>query len=316
VFPCIYKDNNLGNYYRSEDGRIALMGWYDRALAQLGVPYERLYVPTRFGMTHIIASGNPSAPPVLLLHGINTNAAVWRPQIESLSRYYRVYAPDIVGFAGMSAPTRLSYHNDSYARWAVDVLDGLETEQANVIGSSAGGHFALKLAVYAPERVRKLVLMNPCGLVRFRFPYTLTRIPGFPALVNILSPYMASQELAQKLVRKGVAPHLPLDTERVEFSHLILKHYRRYGPPGVLRNWELRRMIAPTLLLFSQYEVFTDPATAIRYARRTLPNLIAAEIIPDAGHDMNKDQPALVDSRLLSFLGQLQTVDQIQGLTT
>ncbi len=291
-------------YYRSHAGYAALMDWHERAFSGLGIRWESMFLATHYGETYVAAAGDPDAPPVVLLHGVNTNAAVWRPQLAELSREFRVYAPDIVGFAGRSASARLPYRGDAYGRWAEDVLDALDVDAAHLVGSSAGGFFALKLAAFAPERVRTLALLNACGLAPYRFPYNLTRLPAVTALLNHLTPrYFASPEMARRLVRKTIAPQLPLDNERVEFSELILQHYRRYGPPGLLPAAELHRITAPVLLLYSENEMFTEPSRAIERAHQHIADL-EAEIVSGAGHDMNIDRDSYVNARLTDFFTQ------------
>lgn len=290
------------HYYVSAAGYAALMEWYDRALAAIRVPIETRLVPTRCGMTHVILSGSADAPPLLLLHGVNTSALSWRPQIEGLAARFRVIAPDIVGFTGRSGSARLPYCDDSYARWAVDVLDALDVSAAHVVGGSAGGHFALKLAAWSPERVRRLALLNPCGVAGYRFPYGITRVYGVAALLNWLNyRLLASPQLARTLVRKGVAPGLPLDADWVEFSYLVLRYYRRHAPPGLLRADELRRVRAATLLLVAEYEVFHQPAAIIRRARAYLDN-VTVERVSAAGHDIQRDRAEWVNAQVTTFL--------------
>lgn len=286
--------------YRSTAGYAALMDWYADEVARFTVPIQRLDLTTRFGCTHVIAAGSLTAPPVLLLHGINTSAVVWRPQIEGLARAYRVYAPDVVGFTGQSAAARLPYRGAAYADWAVDVLDALGVAAAHVVGGSAGGHFALKLAAYAPVRVSTLALLNPCGLTRYRLPYDLARLPGVAHLGNAVSPLLAAGPLAQSLVRRSTAPALPLPPEIITFSQLLLKHYRRYPPPGPLTTAELRRITAPVTVLLGADEPYINPARLRARVQRDLPQA-AVETLADAGHDLGRDQPAAVNARLAAF---------------
>ena len=86
------------------------MAAYDTALALWPVPYESFDVPTRFGNTHIIASGPKGAPPLVLLHATSASATMWFPNIADLSREYRVYALDIhTGHIEKSRGTNMEY---------------------------------------------------------------------------------------------------------------------------------------------------------------------------------------------------------------
>ena len=55
--------------YKSLDGKANCLAVYEAALAAWPVPYEQLDLPTRFGSTHVLATGSRIAPPLVLLHG-------------------------------------------------------------------------------------------------------------------------------------------------------------------------------------------------------------------------------------------------------
>src|SRR4051812_37036302 len=105
---------------RSHAGYSVMMTSYDGALQRLRVPYESLIVPTRFGETHLLATGPLDRPPLVLLHGGIGNALSWRSQLTRFSRMYRVYAPDVIGQPGKSAPIRLAFNGPGYAQWLED----------------------------------------------------------------------------------------------------------------------------------------------------------------------------------------------------
>ncbi|MEZ4517467.1 MAG: hypothetical protein R3C44_11760 [Chloroflexota bacterium] len=63
-----------------------------------------------------------------------------------------MYAVDLIGEPGMSAPTRPPWDGPAFAEWLADT-DGLGLEHAMLLGISQGGWTALKFAVTYPERV-------------------------------------------------------------------------------------------------------------------------------------------------------------------
>jgi pimeloyl-ACP methyl ester carboxylesterase len=84
--------------YRTEDNRAGLMSLYEEKLRQWPVRSETFFVATRYGKTHVIASGDPASPPVVLLHPEATSALAWAPLFPALAGRYRIYAPDTIGW--------------------------------------------------------------------------------------------------------------------------------------------------------------------------------------------------------------------------
>lgn len=127
---------------------------------------------------HDLGAGKP----VLFIHGSGPGVSAyanWRQVMPVLAKTRRVLAPDMVGFgfterfAPGTGPER--YNMDTWVRQALDLLDAHGIAQADVVGNSFGGALSLALAIRAPRRVRRLVLMGSVGV-----PFTLT--PGLDAV--------------------------------------------------------------------------------------------------------------------------------------
>ena len=71
--------------FRSDEGKAEYLAVYEEVLAGWPVPYEEFDILTRFGNTHVIASGPTEAPPVVLLHPTGGSALIWRRNIGALS---------------------------------------------------------------------------------------------------------------------------------------------------------------------------------------------------------------------------------------
>lgn len=287
------------------DGHAALRAWYERALATLSLPHDAFDVPTPFGTTHVIAVGPVTGDPVVLLHGMNANALAWKPQLAALGARYRVYAPDIIGSAGLSAPTRLPERGPAAGQWLADVLDGLGVTIAHIMGISGGSWNVLKFASAAPERVRSAVLLSPNGFAPVRFPFRLSRIPALLALIDRLNGLtVRSAKDARGFLTRTSAPGVVQDEETLELFAIVMRSFRNQPPPDTLPEAELRRVTAPTLVLLGEREIFWDPHAVIAQAHRVLSDLRAAEIVQGAGHALASDRPAFVNERLLRFLGE------------
>lgn len=126
--------------------------------------------------------------PVLLIHGSGpgvTGWANWRLTIPALAENFRVIAPDIVGFGYTERPVDVQYNMETWLNHILGFMDALGIQKAHVVGNSFGGGLALAMAIRAPKRVERLVLMGSAGL-----PFTLTegldRVWGYtPSIENM-----------------------------------------------------------------------------------------------------------------------------------
>lgn len=107
----------------------------------------------------------PNGRSVLLLHGKNFSGAYWKPTADKLAAEgFRVIMPDQIGFGRSSKPVDYQYSFQAYGLHMRDLLDQLKAEKPIVVGHSMGGMVAARFALMFPERVEKLVLVNPIGL--------------------------------------------------------------------------------------------------------------------------------------------------------
>jgi pimeloyl-ACP methyl ester carboxylesterase len=156
----------VAGIYKSESCRKAVEAQYRRVLARWPVPFEQLMVSTRQGNTFIVASGDPSAPPLVLLHGSGTNSASWMRDVTVWAQNHRVYAVDMIGEPGLSAPSRPPLASSAYAEWLDDVWAALGLTSASIVGMSLGGWLGLDFAVRRAHRVVSLSLLSPSGIGR------------------------------------------------------------------------------------------------------------------------------------------------------
>jgi len=140
--------------------------------------------------TNVLEAG--SGRPLLMIHGSGPGVSAWanwRLVMPALARQRRVIAPDMVGFGFSDRPAGITYSMDTWVQQALDLLDALDVEQTDLVGNSFGGALALALAIRAPQRVRRLVLMGSVGV-----PFEIT--PGLDAVWG----YTPSLEHMRKLL--------------------------------------------------------------------------------------------------------------------
>jgi len=102
---------------------------------------------------------------VVLLHGKNFCSATWDETARGLAGAgFRVIAPDQVGFCKSSKPPGYQYSFHAMAELTRRLLDQSGAGKVVLLGHSTGGILATKFALLHPERVSRLVLVNPLGL--------------------------------------------------------------------------------------------------------------------------------------------------------
>jgi pimeloyl-ACP methyl ester carboxylesterase len=108
-------------------------------------------------------------PPLLYLHS-GLGEAGRTPFAAALEHHFSVVAPELPGFGASDTP---AWHRVEDAVFFLrSLLDGLGWTTGVVAGSSLGGWLAAELAVWYPERVRALALLDPVGIVVEREPVT------------------------------------------------------------------------------------------------------------------------------------------------
>lgn len=259
--------------YKTPAGKKAILAAYDAVLARWPVPYETMHIPTRHGDTFVIACGNETAPSLVLLHGAGSNSAIWMGDVEAYSRHHRVYAVDLIGEPGKSAPNRPAWDGSAYAEWLEDVFDALKIESATLIGTSQGAWTALKFATSAPERVDKLVLLTPGGITPDRLSFLVRIIP-----LSMLGAW------GRKRINRLLFGSQPVPNDVEDFMTLVMTHFKsRMGTLPLFSDEELQRLTMPTLVLIGAEDALRDGEKIIARMRELAPYLTAT-IIPNEGH--------------------------------
>jgi pimeloyl-ACP methyl ester carboxylesterase len=276
--------------YKTPEGAKIVMAIYDDALKNWPIPYETRMITTRHGDTFVIASegSNPAAPAVILLHGAGGNSTMWASDVGKFSQRYRVFATDLPGEAGKSAPNRPAWDGPAFAEWLEDVINGLKLDRVTLVALSQGGWTALKFAVTAPDRVEKLVLLSPGGIVPDRPTFLLRAIATSILGKRVINRFMRSL-FGDQQVPDGV----------IEITARISSQFKpRIGIVPIFTDAELRQLTMPVLLIGGTKDIVRDMDKIAARLRDLLPNL-TVQIIAGAGH-------ALIDtgSRVMAFLAQ------------
>lgn len=115
---------------------------------------------------HYLDSG--AGEPVIFIHGSGPGASGHSNFKQNYPQFaaagYRVIVPDLPGYGASDKPETI-YSLDFFVAALSGLLDALDIQRCVLVGNSLGGAIAIKLALDQPQRVSKLVLMAPGGLM-------------------------------------------------------------------------------------------------------------------------------------------------------
>jgi pimeloyl-ACP methyl ester carboxylesterase len=208
---------------------------------------------------------------VVFIHGSGpgvTAWANWRNALPVFSERFHVVAPDLLGFGFSARPDGMRYTKDVWIDHLLAFLDKRGIERAHIVGNSLGGALALGLAVRAPERVDRIVLMGAAGV---SFPMTrgLAAVWGYEPSLDAM--------------RELIAEHFAYDAS-IATDDLVRMRYDASRQPGFHESYatmfpapfqphldalatpdeQIAAIVAPTLLLHGREDRVIPLAASLR----------------------------------------------------
>jgi pimeloyl-ACP methyl ester carboxylesterase len=284
--------------FRDDRKKAAMLDWYHRFRAKAPVPAEEATVATSFGKTHALLAGPAGAPPLVVLHGALATSAHVLPELGPLLRTRRVVALDVIGQSVMSEDRRLDLDDDSYGRRVAEATRALGLERYDLYGASWGGFVALRAARAAPERLDRLVLLVPAGLVGNRF-WPAMREMGWPLLLYRAFPSEA------RLARVVRALFSTPDPDWTAYFGEALRAYRLdVRIPPLARPGDLAGVTCPTLVFGGDLDVHFPGRALIARVKELVPHA-EGEVLEGSRHcpPFSDDFRDRIGARIERFLG-------------
>ena len=238
--------------------------------------------------------------PVVLLHGFGTSSFLWRWTAPLLARRgYTAFAIDLLGYGESDRPLDAGYGIADQADYVDRAMTALRVARAVVVGIDVGAAVALALAAERPERVIRLVLVNPPDLDELpgddvrsvqrntaRFALRASRdVLGVASLLTpLLEGSVSDPEcMPPRLVARYLAPYVGADG----VSHLL--SLARSVQPDDVEAIDLAGIHMPTMVVWGEADRWADPSVAERMVA-TLP-VAQLERLPDVGRLVPEEAP-------------------------
>lgn len=176
-------------------------------------------------------AGPSTAQPLLFIHGIGAGASslMWQRNIAALSRDFRIYAIDLLGFGFSDKPATAPYSADLYVELIADFIREVVDSRAHVVASSLGAAFAVRVADEHKELIDSLVLVAPTGADILRARPGMTGAAFYsllhsPVLGTSFYNAVASERSIRDYARKQLFFDRRFVTERFVAEHYALSH--------------------------------------------------------------------------------------------
>ncbi len=240
--------------------------------------------------------GDPSAPPLLFIHGWTSDRHTFRHQLACFSKDYRCYTIDLPGHGDSAPVPGASYSIPFYRDRLQTVIAHLDIGHAHLIGHSLGGLLALELLAADNSLHPSAALVDPAPIVKT--PALVASLTRTSKMLESMGREEAQAILAHKVFFKKTDP---------EDLHLTVKETaRRADDEAALKTWAgiishdseatLRRLQKPLLFVNSE-----RPQNREVDIRALAPRILWGRTI-GTGHFNHMVIPRQVNAMIMDFL--------------
>jgi pimeloyl-ACP methyl ester carboxylesterase len=282
--------------YKSKESKAIISQLYFEKLNSLEMDSMQMDIQTSFGNTRVVQAGNKHGKKLVLFHGINAGSPVALEAVKELHKTYHLIGIDTIGQATQSDENRINIYDESYAKWAVEVLDKLEITEANFIGISYGAYILQKLLCYKPEVVSKCIFVVPGGLVNGKF---------WPTLIKLTLPLVRFQlSKSDEHLKKFISSFIPTDDEfmfrlqKAIFTHVELD-YRR---PALLKKRDVAHVSTPVYMIVADTDVFFPGLDSVNRAKLLFSNFKESYVLSQCVHMPSKQHYSEIQQKIKEWI--------------
>jgi len=233
-------------------------------------------------------------PVILLTHGYSATSAMWRGQIEPLTRRHKLVIWDMRGHGQSDYPADPSAYSEAatVADMAA-ILDAVGAKSAIIGGLSLGGYMSLAFHRAHPSRTSALLIIDTG--------------PGFKKDDARDAWNQRALETAHRFETEGLKSLQSLSKERATSTHRSAEGLAR-AARGMLTQRDAGVIESlPTIKVPSLVVVGADDKPFLAASDHMAAKIPGAQkiVIPAAGHAVNLDQPEAFNEAVVRFLDAL-----------
>lgn len=249
--------------------------------------------------------GRKDAPAIVFVHGFGCDSSIWKEQVKSFSKEYRLLIPDLPGYGESEKPQDQSYTMDFFAKAVKVMVDKAGVRQPVLVGHSMGFSVLRRYLIRYPDRAR--AICNVDGFF-FRSVTQAAMFNWWKSMIDFLRWPMFTPEAqicfsAVEIIEFSFYGKTP-EPLREQIRSAVLKN----DPYVLLSSWESMLSCMewipmqsglPALILYSSaIHMFPDAKV---WFQTDFPHLDYIEW-DDTGHYMMLEQPERFNELLKNFL--------------
>lgn len=282
---------------------------HSSVLPERPIDADIIRVPVGPGSLHVDRYGH-GGPAIVLLHGFGTSSFLWREIGPAIARHkHTAFAIDLLGYGESDRPFDADFGVAAQAEYLDRAMAGLRIARATVAGVDLGASIALRLAAARPDRVHRLVLVNPVafdelpgddvksvqrGTARFAVRVASGMLGAAPLLTPLLEGSVSdARHMPARLVARYLAPYV--GGEGV--SHLL--SLARALKKEDVEELPLAEITVPTLVVWGEEDRWLGSAHADRLAG-VLPDSRVVRL-PGVGRLVPEEEPERLGELILAF---------------
>jgi pimeloyl-ACP methyl ester carboxylesterase len=250
----------------------------------LDTPFRQAWIDAGGIKTRFIQAGDPSNPPLVLLHGTAGSLENFAANFAAYASHFNCIAFDMIG-SGMTDKPDYDYETDHYVNHTVDFFRAIGVKKASVIGLSLGARVASRLAIDHPGMVEKLILLSatayfPAKPIQGDIKRSRSAAAANPTWDNIVKIFKdlfhEPSKVWDDLIATRLAIYRRADMKAAMPHILALLDPDVYNRNRIPEN-DWRRLGAPTLIIAAvdHQDVFLETARTIV---KLIPNATIAEM--------------------------------------
>jgi pimeloyl-ACP methyl ester carboxylesterase len=277
---------------------------------------DLLRIPVGPGSMHVERYGHGGAP-VMLVHGFGTCAFLWRdigPEIALANR--TAYAVDLFGYGESDRPFDAPFGIAAQSQYLDRALTALRQPKATIVGIDLGGAIAMHLAATRPERVERLILVNPIAFddipandvktlhrntARFAVRVSHGVMGAAPLMTELLRGSVArSESMPDALIARCLAPYVGKDG----LEHLLMLARSIHAQD--MKDVVLEQLHQPALIVWGDQDRWVNPKVPDRLAG-AMPGARLIRV-PNAGRLVPEEAPETLANIILESIGATSVV--------